>query len=405
MVDHPLHADEDGDVQPVVPCRADDTVTSIEFDPTGDHVLVGDANGRVVGFRNLPTRAFGSYHYVYAFELASFDDEVDVLKSQPIPPAIVKARLLRTVSQNRLLMLASNVKTTKLWSVRFTKPGTYERFKCLRVFARGNQHDLHSLSVNSEQEYFITSDPRHVTLWHVESAQTCYRAIHEPSEDDIIMKATFHPTINLQVLYGTCLGNVRMCDLRETSRFEGERATTTYTDAGRSSATNTLFTDVVSCVGDVMYSPDGSNVIVRDYMHIKVWDVRMPGDPYVKFDVHDSLRSRFIELYDNDHIFDRFGACVSPDGRFVCTGTYGDTFRMFDTGTPDRDATTMTIHKQAAATQQQPRVRSPLSPIEQSPTKKTRIDYDFRLSHFAWHPTAPIVACGVRSSLHFYGIF
>lgn len=37
---------------------------------------------------------------------------------------------------------------------------------------------------------------------------------------------------------------------------------------------------------------------------------------------------QLCDLYENDCIFDKFDACVSPDGSAIATGTYSNNFKV-----------------------------------------------------------------------------
>ena len=38
--------------------------------------------------------------------------------------------------------------------------------------------------------------------------------------------------------------------------------------------------------------------------------------------------SQLCDLYENDCIFDKFDACMSPDGSAIATGTYSNNFKV-----------------------------------------------------------------------------
>ena len=38
--------------------------------------------------------------------------------------------------------------------------------------------------------------------------------------------------------------------------------------------------------------------------------------------------AQLVDLYENDCIFDKFDACLSPDGKAIATGTYSNTFKV-----------------------------------------------------------------------------
>lgn len=65
----------------------------------------------------------------------------------------------------------------------------------------------------------------------------------------------------------------------------------------------------------------------RDYLGLKVWDLRMETKPVETYPVHEYLRSKLCSLYENDCIFDKFECCWSGDDQRLMTGSYNGFFR------------------------------------------------------------------------------
>ena len=49
----------------------------------------------------------------------------------------------------------------------------------------------------------------------------------------------------------------------------------------------------------------------------QVWDVNMEAKPLLTVPVHEYLRPRLGDLYENDCIFDKFECAASGDGQYV----------------------------------------------------------------------------------------
>lgn len=73
---------------------------------------------------------------------------------------------------------------------------------------------------------------------------------------------------------------------------------------------------MIASIGDIKYSHDGKYVMARDYMNIKLWDIRMDSEPFKIIKVHEHIRSHLYELYENDGIFDKFEANFTYDDRY-----------------------------------------------------------------------------------------
>jgi hypothetical protein len=53
-------------------------------------------------------------------------------------------------------------------------------------------------------------------------------------------------------------------------------------------------------------------------MTLKIWDMNMEAKPVKTIKLHEQLRSRLCDLYENDFIFDKF-ECDLSHGRFDST--------------------------------------------------------------------------------------
>lgn len=58
----------------------------------------------------------------------------------------------------------------------------------------------------------------------------------------------------------------------------------------------------------------------------------MEARPAETFEVHDHLKPKLCDLYENDCIFDKFESCWSHDDRQLLTGSYHNLFRIFERG-------------------------------------------------------------------------
>lgn len=80
-------------------------------------------------------------------------------------------------------------------------------------------------------------------------------------------------------------------------------------------ANRSFFSEIISSVSDVKFSHDGRYILSRDYLTLKIWDINMENKPVQTIYIHDQLRSRLCDLYENDCIFDKFECTFSGDGK------------------------------------------------------------------------------------------
>ena len=95
-------------------------------------------------------------------------------------------------------------------------------------------------------------------------------------------------------------------------------------------ASRSFFSEIISSISDVKFSHDGRYILSRDYLTLKVWDVKMESRPLATIPIHDYLRPKLCDLYENDCIFDKFEGNWGPTGSSVLTGSYSNYFHIFD---------------------------------------------------------------------------
>jgi serine/threonine-protein phosphatase 2A regulatory subunit B len=82
-----------------------------------------------------------------------------------------------------------------------------------------------------------------------------------------------------------------------------------------------FFSEIISSVSDVKFSRDGRYILSRDYLTLRIWDINMDSKPLKTINVHDHLRPKLCDLYENDCIFDKFECTWSGDGESVARRT------------------------------------------------------------------------------------
>lgn len=53
-----------------------------------------------------------------------------------------------------------------------------------------------------------------------------------------------------------------------------------------------FFSEIISSINDIKFSPCGRYILSRDYMALKLWDINMDSGPLASYPVHESLRGR-----------------------------------------------------------------------------------------------------------------
>lgn len=78
-----------------------------------------------------------------------------------------------------------------------------------------------------------------------------------------------------------------------------------------------FFSEIISSISDVKFSHDGRYILSRDYLSLKIWDVNMESRPVKTIPIHDHLRGKLCDLYENDCIFDKFECIWGGDDKYV----------------------------------------------------------------------------------------
>ncbi|KAH9761524.1 serine/threonine protein phosphatase 2A 55 kDa regulatory subunit B beta isoform [Citrus sinensis] len=447
-----------------------DIISAIEFDKSGDHLATGDRGGRVVLFERTDTRDNGgqrrdlemmdysmSRHpeFRYKTEFQSHEPEFDYLKSLEIEEKINKIRWCQSAN-SALYLLSTNDKTIKLWKVQEKKvkkvfdwnvhpekaagngpifgshvsaipksymanggcgernfgcasndssfpPGGVSSLRlpvvtsqetnlvagCRRIYAHAHDYHINSISNNSDGETFISADDLRINLWNLEISNQSFNIVDvKPA--------------NMEDLTGGTLRSLS----RGNNMFEEQEAP----------GSRSFFTEIIASISDIKFARNGRHILSRDYMTLKLWDINMDSGPVATFQVHEHLRPKLCDLYENDSIFDKFECCLSGDGGRVATGSYSNLFRVFGCSEGSAESTTLEASKNPMRRQVQTPSR-PSRPLGSLSGVVRRVkgadnsaldangnafDFSMKLLHLAWHPSENSIACAASNSLYMY---
>ncbi len=170
-------------------------------------------------------------------------------------------------------------------------------------------------------------------------------------------------------------------------------------------SSKTFFSEIIASISDAKFSPDGRTTVSRDYMTLKLWDLRMDNKPSKVLNIHEGLRSKLCDLYENDCIFDKFECCFSGDGNFMATGSYKNQFHIFDrygkSHTPIEASRVSGVKpvKKEKKTSLLGRTKSKSK--SQDEAFETS-DFSKKCLHMSWHPQENTVAVAAVNSLYIF---
>ncbi|XP_047961187.1 serine/threonine protein phosphatase 2A 55 kDa regulatory subunit B beta isoform-like [Salvia hispanica] len=289
--------------------------------------------------------------------------------------------------------------------------------RCRRVYAHAHDYHINSISNNSDGETFISADDLRVNLWNLEISNQSFNIVDvKPTnmEDltEVITSAEFHPTHCNTLAYSSSKGSIRLIDLRQSALCDSHSKLFEEQEAPGS---RSFFTEIIASISDIKFARNGRYILSRDYMTLKLWDINMDSGPVSTFQVHEYLRPKLCDLYENDSIFDKFECCLSGDGQRVATGSYSNLFRVFGCGPGSTEATTLEASKNPMRRQVQTPTRpsrslgSSISRVVRRGAESPGVDangnsFDFttKLLHLAWHPSENSIACAAANSLYMY---
>jgi len=159
----------------------------------------------------------------------------------------------------------------------------------------------------------------------------------------------------------------------------------------------------------VKFSHDGRYILSRDYLSLKIWDINMEARPVKTIPIHDHLRGKLCDLYENDCIFDKFECIWGGDDKHVLTGSYHNYFRIYDTDT--LNDVVLQADKSAFKAK---KIGGPLPGAKAGLKNGPRVgglrdamqletlDFNKKILHASWHPRENTIAIAATNNLFLY---
>ncbi|KAK4700036.1 serine/threonine-protein phosphatase 2A regulatory subunit B, partial [Phenoliferia sp. Uapishka_3] len=360
-----------------------DIISTVEFDHTGDYLATGDKGGRVVLFERNETKKGCEYKFYTEFQ--SHEPEFDYLKSLEIEEKINKIRWCKRQNASHFL-LSTNDKTIKLWKVfeksvkvvaenngsvalssglppsppplsaplpivnslsrptttangtpifrlpRMTYHDTVVAAVPRKVYANAHAYHINSISINSDGETYMSADDLRVNLWNLNISDQSFnildiKPVNMEELTEVITAAEFHPISCNLFCYSSSKGTVKLADMREQALCDKHAK---LYEEEEDPSNKSFFSEIISSVSDVKFSKDGRYILSRDYLTLRIWDINMESKPIKTINVHEHLRSKLCDLYENDCIFDKFECTFSGNGEQVLSGSYNNYFHIYD---------------------------------------------------------------------------
>lgn len=438
---------------------------------------IASASGRCVDPEVRPESPLHAnpYEFRYLTEFQSHEPEFDYLKSLEIEEKINKVRWVKGRCSGRThMLLTTNDKTIKLWKVYDKKIASLAEFnlqngsstlnagmrpssagngafspdklnaacsaaaampgvlrvprvvgtetllstRCKRSFSNAHTYHINSVALSSDCETFISADDLRVNLWHLDRQDQAFNIVDikpQNMEDltEVITCADFHPQHCNLFAYSSSKGLIRLADMRQAALCD--QHSKLFEDGEPAQGPRSFFSEIISSINDIKFSPCGRYLLSRDYMTLKLWDINMDAGPLAAYPVHESLRGKLCDLYESDCIFDKFDCAMSGDGKHFATGTYSNFFRVVgheSGGESLLEASRDPSRKRLQSSARLPNRfglsrgsgRSSRSGSFTGGEEVIAQDFSAKLLHLSWHPQANVIATAASNSLYiFYG--
>lgn len=392
----------------------EDIISALSFDRSGNYLAVGDRAGRMILFqRNLHTKSKTPFNeFVYLTEIQSHFKDFDCLQSVDIEEKINCIEWVNQASEN-MMMLTCNDKTIKLWkvtnktvkksektnknatssqSLRVPKLKIIEQAYCptlKRTFPNLHSFHIHSLSSSVDMHSFISSDDLSVFAWDLETMKHTYAMINikPPTMNElteVLTSAVNSLNNDYMMAVGTSKGVIKLYDTRQSSTTGAGIAM----EDESSKKNKNLFTDIISSVADVKFMTDPNQIISRDFLTTKLWDSRKTNEPVKTIRLFEPLNSKLYEIYEKDHIFDKFNMGLSGDNKSFTTGIYNNNFHICDIATGKNTQFELNFNKKTI---------SKNIPANFFETLNSNFDFNKKVIKVAWNPVHEcIVLCSLN---------
>ncbi|KAI6177024.1 Serine/threonine-protein phosphatase 2A 55 kDa regulatory subunit B [Aphelenchoides bicaudatus] len=418
-----------------------DLISCVEFSDDGEYLATGDKVkcfktskisfvghrnvlrcGRVVIFQRNQAFSYSgarsSEFNVYS-TFQSHEPEFDYLKSLEIEEKINQIKWLKKKNQANFI-ISTNDKTIKLWKIsereRRVAEGNYNLINGTakrssdelvlpklepmelvveasprRVYANAHTYHVNSISVNSDQETFLSADDLRINLWHHEITNQSFNIVDIKPQNmeeltEVITSAEFHPNEGNYFAYSSSKGIIRLCDTRINA-----------------------LCDKPARVFEEHEDPSTSIILFGNHLQhfgFNIWDLANERQPCETYNVHDYLRSKLCTLYENDSIFDKFECNWSGDDSHIITGSYSNYFRVFKRNSPVESTyeASLELCKLPAMYQKKKGNLGLLGRKRKEELFADNLDFSKKILHSSWNPSSSgnIIALAATNNLFIF---
>lgn len=142
----------------------------------------------------------------------------------------------------------------------------------------------------------------------------------------------------------------------------------------------------------------------------------MERQPVKVIPIHEHLRPRLCDTYENDSIFDKFEVVFSGDAKNVMTGSYNNNFMIYPSAAEEQTEVVLQADKSAFKAKKVgvptpmnqngagnkkngSRAASPAAGRMRKETDADQIDFNKKILHMSWHPFEDSIAIAATNNV------
>ncbi|WUR03573.1 serine/threonine-protein phosphatase 2A 55 kDa regulatory subunit B (CDC55) [Vairimorpha necatrix] len=285
-----------------------------------NNLYVGTESGSIICYSN-----YKIYDSIY------FKHKFDYLESCDINAKITAFDFMETGGITNL-NIVSNERDVKIYEVRNDlstldninniKTDKYNH-NLIREFNNIHGYMCNSISLNNDNQYFISSDYLTVNLWRPDKLEGCFTLIDiKPLKHTdlvyVINTSKFSEHLNTVFGYSTTNGEIILNDLRESTK---------------STKILTLSTNDLE-IRDGAFKPisdfsfiNENLIISRSLNNVTLTDIRNPSSNVYKITISETINEN-PSMLNSDAIYEKFK--ISENGKCAFTGTFGNKVYCID---------------------------------------------------------------------------
>ena len=281
-----------------------------------------------------------------------------------------------------------------------------------KSFANLHNYHINSVSLATNCESFISSDDLSVNLWNIDRDDQCVNLVDIKTDKlanvtEVITTSKFNTVFDYEICYATSSGVLRRMDLRSSKKEEiGAFRPADHIAEERRGLFSQKYEEIINCISDFQYSPDGRFLLARDLVSVTVWDLVHSEHPYViRNDIYNPNLEKLESMNNSEAIYEKQKISVSSSGDTFATGTLqgfvvsrigGDKVHQYKL---PRSEETSASNKKDSSDQ------LPIT-ISEEIKRDNLLSYDSDLSrrvvNLDWNPKHSMIAAACKGTLYFY---